>query len=493
VLVERDDPAERRRVEPLRDDRRRRAVALERPVRHEPVRVALRLHLLGRLPERERLRLREQVRHEQVVVPPEVVEGLEEADEVARHEPRALVEELVERVLAVRPGLAPVHGSRFPRHAARAQGDGLPVRLHRELLQVRRQPLEVLAVGHHADGLRPEEVPVPDPEETDEHGQVLLERRRPEVLVHLVEAGEHRAKRLGADRDHRREADRGVHGVAAADPVPEPEHVGRVDAELADLRLVRGDGDEVLRDPRLVLERGERPLARRARVRHRLESRERLRRHDEERLGGIQPERRLVEVGPVHVRDESEAQAAVREVLQRLVGHDGSEVRAADADVDHVADALAGVAGPLPAPHALRERRHAVQHPVDVRYDVVAVHEDRLAARRAEGDVEDGAVLRHVDPVAAKHRVDPLAQAAVAGERDEEPDGLVGDAVLRVVEEEAGALGGQALPAAGVAREQVAEVLGAVLLEVLLQGFPGGAVRETGSVGHGRFLSGARP
>ena len=35
-------------------------------------------------------------------------------------------------------------------------------------------------------------------------------------------------------------------------------------------------------------------------------------------------------------------------VAQSLVGHDRAEVRAADADIDHVANRLAGVAGPLP-------------------------------------------------------------------------------------------------------------------------------------------------
>ena len=50
-----------------------------------------------------------------------------------------------------------------------------------------------------------------------------------------VEAGEHLAELLGPDRDHERQADRRVVRVAAADPVPEAEHVRGVDAELAHL------------------------------------------------------------------------------------------------------------------------------------------------------------------------------------------------------------------------------------------------------------------
>ena len=50
------------------------------------------------------------------------------------------------------------------------------------------------------------------------------------------------------DRHHCGKSDRGIHRVAAADPVPEPEHIGRINAELRDLGSVGRDGDEVLRD-----------------------------------------------------------------------------------------------------------------------------------------------------------------------------------------------------------------------------------------------------
>ena len=62
-------------------------------------------------------------------------------------------------------------------------------------------------------------------------GRFSRERRGAEVLVHRVEAGEQLGEVVGTDRDHRRQADRRVHRVAAADPVPEAEHVRGVDAE----------------------------------------------------------------------------------------------------------------------------------------------------------------------------------------------------------------------------------------------------------------------
>ena len=65
-------------------------------------------HLLGRLAERQRLGLREDVGHQQVVMLAERVERLREADEVARDQLRALVDQLVEGVLPVGARLAPV-------------------------------------------------------------------------------------------------------------------------------------------------------------------------------------------------------------------------------------------------------------------------------------------------------------------------------------------------------------------------------------------------
>jgi hypothetical protein len=78
----------------------------------------------------------------------------------------------------------------------------------------------------------------------------LSERRGAEVDVHGVEAGEHGPEVVGADGDHGAKADGGVHGVASADPVPEAEHVGGVDAELGDEFGVGGEGGEVLGDCR---------------------------------------------------------------------------------------------------------------------------------------------------------------------------------------------------------------------------------------------------
>ena len=81
-----------------------------------------------------------------------------------------------------------------------------------------------------------------------------------------------------------------------------------------------------------------------------------------------------------------------------------------------------------------------------------AVHLDRRVARRAQGDVQHGAVLGGVDALAARtsRRCARAGRAARPGRRAAQR--LVRDPVLGVVEEQARALGGQARPAIGIRR-----------------------------------------
>jgi hypothetical protein len=193
-------------------------------------------------------------------------------------------------------------------------------------------------------------------------------------------------------------------------------------------------------------------------VRHRLQRREGLRGGDEERFRRVEIAGRLHEIGPVDVRYEAEGQRAIAVVPERLVGHHGAEVGAADADVDDVPDPLAGVPLPVAAAHPVREVRHGVEDGMDLGHDVLAVHHDRCGSWSAQGDVQDGPILRQVDLVAPEHRVDALAQAAFLGQATEQREGIVRDAVLGVIEIDADRLRGQALDARRVVGEEPPEV-----------------------------------
>ncbi len=98
------------------------------------------------------------------------------------------------------------------------------------------------------------------------------------------------------------------------------------------------------------------------------------------------------------------------------------------------------------------------EHGVHAGNDVFAVDHDRFAFGRAQGDVQDGAVFRDVDLVAAKHRFDVLLQAALFGELEEQLERFIGDAVLRVIEEDADGFGGVARAALRILVEELTQV-----------------------------------
>jgi hypothetical protein len=130
------------------------------------------------------------------------------------------------------------------------------------------------------------------------------------------------------------------------------------------------------------------------------------------------------------VRDEAERQIALRVVFQRLVRHHRTQIRPANADVDDVFDPLAGMALPFAGAHPLGEPGHLVQDRVDLGHHVLAVDLDGLGLRRAQRDVQHRAILRHVDLVAAKHRVTMFGQPGLFRELKQQLQRLVVDAVL---------------------------------------------------------------
>ena len=97
-----------------------------------------------------------------------------------------------------------------------------------------------------------------------------------------------------------------------------------------------------------------------------------------------------------------------------------------------------------PLAHRLGEGDHAVEDGVHLGDDVDAADDERLARGLAQRDVQHRALLGRVDDVAAEHRRDALANAALARELDEQAHRLVGDAVLRVVEVQARGLDARA-------------------------------------------------
>ncbi len=139
---------------------------------------------------------------------------------------------------------------------------------------------------------------------------------------------------------------------------------------------------------------------------------------------GVEIVYRFDKIGAIHVGHEAEGHRAVAIVAQRFVGHHRAQVGAADADVDDVADALAGVALPCAAANAIGKICHLVEHGVDLRHHVLAVHANGFASRRAQRHMQNRPLLRDVDLLAVKHGFDARLQSGLLGQVDEQLDGL---------------------------------------------------------------------
>ncbi len=91
-------------------------------------------------------------------------------------------------------------------------------------------------------------------------------------------------------------------------------------------------------------------------------------------------------------------QPRLREMLQSMHDHLRPEIRAADTDVHHMADPLAGVTGPRAVAHLVRERGHLGFFGADF------LLKGRVVSGGTQGRMQYRAMLRHVDDIAGEHR-----------------------------------------------------------------------------------------
>ena len=186
-------------------------------------------------------------------------------------------------------------------------------------------------------------------------------------------------------------------------------------------------------------------------------------------LGRVEVAGRLGQVGRVDVGDEPEGQRPVGVVAQRQVGHRRAEVGAADADVDHGPDPLAGVPGPL-AGLRTRSAKSPIRSSTSCTSATTSCPSTSqpLASRGiAQRDVQDGAVLGDVDVLAA--RTSPRSARAARRARPARP--AAGSSRRSAGSWSSRGRGrrprtGELLAARGILGEQLAQVPAAQLLPV---------------------------
>src|SRR5215472_252748 len=233
MLIERHQLAENFRGKPFGKNHVGWTITLKHTMRHQPFRRAFSSDLLSGLAERQRLGLGENVRHKHIVMLSQRVERVSKRNKVTRDQPRSLMDELIEGMLAVRARLAPVYGAGLVANGAAVERNVLAVALHRQLLQVSGKSLQILLIRKNSDSVCAKEVVVPEADQPHEYGEVLLKWSSAKMLIQLMESVQHGPEMVGTDGQHRGKANRRIHGVAPADPIPEFKHVGRIDPEFS--------------------------------------------------------------------------------------------------------------------------------------------------------------------------------------------------------------------------------------------------------------------
>ena len=105
--------------------------------------------------------------------------------------------------------------------------------------------------------------------------------------------------------------------------------------------------------------------------------------------------------------------------FQGLANHFRSQIGAADSDIDHVANALAGVATPFAAPNLVSELARVLQNLADFRHHILSLDVDRPVASIAQGNVQHGPLFGMVDDLAVKHPLGPGRYLRLAGQLDQ--------------------------------------------------------------------------
>ncbi len=229
----------------------------------------------------------------------------------------------------------------------------------------------------------------------EQHRRVALQRGRAEVGVHRRRPVQQGGELVPAEADGAGQPHRRPQRIAPADPVAEGEHLAHPE-RLRRLRIGR-DRDHV---PACA---GAQPLAqppaRRLRVGQGLLGGEGL--GDGHDQGGrrIQAFQRLGDLAGINVGGEAELELRAQG-LQRFPHQPRPKVRAADADVHHRLEPLAGGAGDRRAADAFGEGAHGPPAGLDLTRDRLALGREGLAVRRTQRRMHHCPVLRTVDRLA---------------------------------------------------------------------------------------------
>ena len=224
--------------------------------------------------------------------------------EFTRNDVRALMDQLIKRVLPVGACRAPNNRTARRGDGRAVAGDRLAVTLHLELLEISRQQRQPLIIGQHRARGITADLAVPNAHQRVHERQIVGALGRTEMAVHRLRTAQHRIKRMRANRQHNAEANWAPQRIAPADPILKPEHLlGRNTKGFRRLQIA-GERHKLRANiPAVILH----PSPCSARIGHRLNRGKRLGSHDNQRVFSLQTPQGVRDMRPIHVGDEMHA------------------------------------------------------------------------------------------------------------------------------------------------------------------------------------------
>ncbi len=357
---------------------------------------------------------------------------LSEADELQRDDIGALVEQLIEGMLAVRAGLAEDDRTGHVIDRLAETVHRLAVRLHVELLQMSREAGQRLRVRKHRRHAVAEEVALIDADQGVEEGCIFPDIRVLRESVLFRRSGKDAGEDVRSERQRQdRAADHGRRGVTAADVVVHVEGI-EVIRVVGERGSVRGDRDHV---PGRVEAGFTDGIFDEGLVGQGLERRAGLGDQDEERMRDVDLRKDRRGVVRVDVADElrihEQGLVGLCPALEREIEGTRAEVAAADTDLDDGRELLACLIDDLAGMHLLREFRRTLLLR-DIELALVHAVDDHVIAELAAAELmQDAAVLAGVDALAAVEGCVLLCQFRLVRERLQRFQGLIVDRLGR--------------------------------------------------------------
>ena len=212
-----------------------------------------------------------------------------------------------------------------------------------------------MAVGRNAAAVKTTEIAIPYIQHAQTQGQVVRIGSAEKMRIHSMRALQHISELRCANGNRNRQTNGGPQGKASTDPVPESQSTRH--PKLRCRRCVGGQGHKMLLNIGFRAAVGQKPCARRVRIEHGFRRRERFGGDQEQCALRFDLAQHMPQFMPINVRDKVKVLSGLHPVFQRLHHHLRAQVRAANANIDHIRDTRI-------AAHLLGQRQHGIQHAV---------------------------------------------------------------------------------------------------------------------------------